>query len=406
MSKIAGANARFFEDASTWPAFGNASLSGYERSRVYLNRGVAGWVDVADRVGVTDLYDGRAVALADLSNRGAVDVIVANQNQPAVLYRSRPDSANHWIAFKLVGTRSNRSAIGAEVTLESGDLSSGASSTAARASRARTTGACTSGSARASGWTASSIQWPSGTRQVLVATHDRSLRHRHRAGAMSDASRTTELARAGGERRSRDSGSARAASIRAISSRCSSRSCCWSRSCATTWSAATTRLALALGVCMATEAVLLLVRPRQGRQPAERLHQRHQPDAAHEAAGRRALAVRARRLSRDLVQVRAALSRPAPLEPDQLRDLRAAARRAEQGRGAEPPVRQRPRHQSGDLDVRADHRHARRRAAHHAHLRRELPRCSTGCAPWRSASRSSPSSRRSPGRCISCSCSS
>jgi len=122
MSKIAGANARFFEDASTWPAFGNASLSGYERSRVYLNRGVAGWIDVAKNVGVNDLYDGRAVALADLSNRGALDVIVANQNQPAVLYRDYPDSANHWIAFKLVGTRSNRSAIGAEVVLQSGDL--------------------------------------------------------------------------------------------------------------------------------------------------------------------------------------------------------------------------------------------------------------------------------------------
>lgn len=122
MSKIAGANGRFFEDAATWPAFGNASLSGYERSRVYLNRGVAGWVDVAKKVGVTDVYDGRAVALADLSNRGAVDVIVANQNQPAVLYRDYPDSTNHWIAFKLVGTRSNRSAIGAEVVLESGDL--------------------------------------------------------------------------------------------------------------------------------------------------------------------------------------------------------------------------------------------------------------------------------------------
>ena len=122
MSKIAGANARFFEDAATWPPFGNASLSGYERSRVYLNRGVAGWVDVAQKVGVTDVYDGRAVALADLSNRGAVDVIVANQNQPAVLYRDYPDSTNHWIAFRLVGTRSNRSAIGAEVVLESGDL--------------------------------------------------------------------------------------------------------------------------------------------------------------------------------------------------------------------------------------------------------------------------------------------
>jgi hypothetical protein len=123
MSKIAGANGRLFEDAATWPAFGNASLSGYEPSRVYINRGVAGWVDVAKNVGVTDLYDGRAVALADLSNRGAVDVIVANQNEPAILYRDYPDSGNHWIEFKLIGTRSNRSAIGAEVLLEAGLLS-------------------------------------------------------------------------------------------------------------------------------------------------------------------------------------------------------------------------------------------------------------------------------------------
>ncbi|MDP3767690.1 MAG: CRTAC1 family protein [Dehalococcoidia bacterium] len=118
MSKIAGANSRLFEDAGTCPAFGNASLSGYERSRVFLNRGLRGWVDVAEAVGVGDRYDGRAVALADLSNRGALDVIVANQNQPALLYRTYPDSGNNWIAFRLVATRSNRSAIGAEVVLE------------------------------------------------------------------------------------------------------------------------------------------------------------------------------------------------------------------------------------------------------------------------------------------------
>ena len=122
MSKIAGANGRLFEDAATWPAFGNASLSGYERSRVYLNRGAAGWTDVAARVGATDTYDGRAVALADLGNRGVIDVIVANQNQPVTLYRTTADSANHWVGFHLVGTRSNRSAIGAEVVVESGDL--------------------------------------------------------------------------------------------------------------------------------------------------------------------------------------------------------------------------------------------------------------------------------------------
>src|SRR5262245_56242413 len=120
MSTIAGANLALFEDAAPWPAFGNASLSGYEPSCVFLSRGLGGWVDVARVVGVRDSLDGRAVATADLSNRGALDVIVANQNQPALLYRDRPDRRNHWIAFRLVATRSNRSATGAELVLEAG----------------------------------------------------------------------------------------------------------------------------------------------------------------------------------------------------------------------------------------------------------------------------------------------
>jgi hypothetical protein len=122
MSKIGGANRNMFEDAHSWPAFGNASLSGYERSRVYVKAGLGGWADVASAVGVHDRYDGRGVAFADLSNRGVVDIVVANQNQRALLYRNYPDSANHWIGFVLVGTRSNRSAIGAEVVVESGEL--------------------------------------------------------------------------------------------------------------------------------------------------------------------------------------------------------------------------------------------------------------------------------------------
>ncbi len=89
---------------------------------MYLHRGLGVWTDVAAAVGVTDHYDGRAVAMADLGNDGALDVIVANQNQPAVLYRNRPDSTNHWLELKLVGTRSNRSAIGAEVVLDAGEL--------------------------------------------------------------------------------------------------------------------------------------------------------------------------------------------------------------------------------------------------------------------------------------------
>jgi hypothetical protein len=120
-SKVAGANGNLFEDTKNWPAIGTASLSGYERSAVLVRHGDSGWVDVAARVGVTDEYDGRAVALVDLFNRGVLDVVVANQNQPALVYKNSVVPGRHWITYHLVGSRSNRSAIGAEVTLYAGD---------------------------------------------------------------------------------------------------------------------------------------------------------------------------------------------------------------------------------------------------------------------------------------------
>jgi hypothetical protein len=168
MSKIAGANARLFEDAATWPAFGNSSLSGYERSRVYLNRGLRGWVDVAGAVGVSDRYDGRAVVLADLSNHGALDVIVANQNQPAVLYRNRPDSANHWITFSLVGARSNRSAIGAEVVVESGGTKQRRVVDGGMGFASQNDRRLHFGLGRTEWVDRVVIYWPSGTQQVLT----------------------------------------------------------------------------------------------------------------------------------------------------------------------------------------------------------------------------------------------
>src|SRR5436189_138314 len=136
MSKIAGAQGNIFEDAKNWPPIGSASLSGYERSRVLLNRGQAGFVDVAQEAGVTDRLDGRAVAMADLFNRGVLDVIIANEKGRVLLYkntfplsrrergaggedsrRERGPGGEGWVEFKLVGTRSNHSAIGAEVTV-------------------------------------------------------------------------------------------------------------------------------------------------------------------------------------------------------------------------------------------------------------------------------------------------
>jgi len=116
-SKVAGGNSTIIGDANNWPAFEGRSLSGYQTKRLWLNDGAGKFVDVAQAVGATDTYDGRSVALVDLWNRGVLDVVVANQNGPLLLYKNTVSSENEWIEFELEGATSNRSAIGAQVAL-------------------------------------------------------------------------------------------------------------------------------------------------------------------------------------------------------------------------------------------------------------------------------------------------
>ncbi len=116
-SHVAGGNSTIIGDAKDWPAFNGRSLSGYQQKHVWLNDGAGKFVDVAQAVGVTDTYDGRAVAFADLWNRGVLDVVVANQRGPVLIYKNTVTPENKWIEFELEGTASNRSAIGAQVTV-------------------------------------------------------------------------------------------------------------------------------------------------------------------------------------------------------------------------------------------------------------------------------------------------
>jgi hypothetical protein len=116
-SKIAGGHTSILSDARNWPAMDGRSLSGYQHKDLWLNDGVGHFVDVAQSVGVTDTHDGRAVAIADLWNRGVLDVVVANQRGPLLIYRNTVAAANKWIEFRLQGSTSNRSAIGGEITL-------------------------------------------------------------------------------------------------------------------------------------------------------------------------------------------------------------------------------------------------------------------------------------------------
>jgi hypothetical protein len=116
-SKVAGGNSSIISDAAHWPAFDGRSLSGYQQKKVWINDGAGKFIDVAQAVGVTDRYDGRSVALADLWNTGALDAVVANQAGPLLIYNNETAPGNDWIEFDLEGTRSNASAIGAQITL-------------------------------------------------------------------------------------------------------------------------------------------------------------------------------------------------------------------------------------------------------------------------------------------------
>jgi hypothetical protein len=114
-SKIAGGNSRIIADAANWPPMEGRSLSGYQQKHVYLNDGAGRFLNVAQAVGVGDDFDGRSVALVDLWNRGVLDVVVANQRGPLLVYKNTVAPENKWIDFELQGAGANRDAIGAQV---------------------------------------------------------------------------------------------------------------------------------------------------------------------------------------------------------------------------------------------------------------------------------------------------
>jgi hypothetical protein len=94
-----------------------------QRKVVYRNLGNGRFEDITTRLGppVTTPAAGRGAAFADFDNDGDIDVIVNNMNATPDLFRLDVRGGTHWTTLKLVGTRSNRNAIGARVTLSGAD---------------------------------------------------------------------------------------------------------------------------------------------------------------------------------------------------------------------------------------------------------------------------------------------
>lgn len=96
-----------------------------EPRMLYRNLGGGHFEDVSRFAGdaVTAPSNGRGCAFGDFNNDGCVDVLINNQGAKPSLLKFRQENSNHWINLKLIGTKSNRSAIGARVRCLTGALS-------------------------------------------------------------------------------------------------------------------------------------------------------------------------------------------------------------------------------------------------------------------------------------------
>jgi len=146
----------------------DATWSGYERNVFYANNLDGTFSDLSAVVGLDFVEDGRSLALADLDGDGRLEIVLKNRNAPQLrilknIVADLPPS----IAFRLTGTKSNRDAIGAAVTVESGSLKQTRRLQAGSGFLSQHSKDLVFGLGNAKGAVRATIRWPSGLVQEL-----------------------------------------------------------------------------------------------------------------------------------------------------------------------------------------------------------------------------------------------
>jgi tetratricopeptide (TPR) repeat protein len=146
----------------------DGTWSGYERNVFYANNRDGTFSDVSAAVGLDFVEDGRSFALADFDHDGRQEICLKNRNAPQLrLLKNVAENLPASIAFRLQGTKSNRDAIGACITIET---------SAGRQTRMLQAGSgflsqhsktVFFGLGESKGPLRASIRWPSGTAQEL-----------------------------------------------------------------------------------------------------------------------------------------------------------------------------------------------------------------------------------------------
>jgi hypothetical protein len=109
----------------------------------------------------------RSLAIGDLDNDGRVDLVVNSLDGPAYVLHNETQTANHWITFNLVGVKSNRDGIGAQIRISTPAGSQYATVTTAGSYQSSSDKRVHFGLGPALSVARVEIRWPSGARQVL-----------------------------------------------------------------------------------------------------------------------------------------------------------------------------------------------------------------------------------------------
>jgi enediyne biosynthesis protein E4 len=129
----------------------------------------ARFVDVSEKSGEVfqQKWAARGMAIGDIDNDGKTDVVVTENNGPAWILRNETATKNHWITLNLVGVKSNRDAIGAQIRVTTAAGEQYATVTTAGSYESSSDKRVHFGLGSANVISELSIRWPSGIRQVM-----------------------------------------------------------------------------------------------------------------------------------------------------------------------------------------------------------------------------------------------
>ncbi len=97
--------------------------SNFQEPRIlYHNNGDGKFTDISASAGpgITEAMSSRGLAIGDLWNDGRLSAVVSNMNAPPSLLVNQVRTANHWVALRMIGAKSNRDGIGARIRVRAG----------------------------------------------------------------------------------------------------------------------------------------------------------------------------------------------------------------------------------------------------------------------------------------------